>query len=80
MRITPHASNEEIISLVVVNAQNISISGGILHIQNRHMRLIRVSTNEPLADIFTKALPFPQFEKCLVLVGLMGGDLKPKGP
>ena len=47
-------------------------------IQNRHMRLIRVSTDEQLADIFTMALPFPQFEKCLM--GLMGGDLKPKGP
>ncbi len=47
-------------------------------LQNRHMRLIRVPTDEQLADIFTKALPFPQFERCLM--GLMSGDLKPKGP
>jgi hypothetical protein len=45
-------------------------------IQSRHMRLIRVPTDEQLADIFTKALPFPQFERCLM--GLMSGDLKPK--
>ncbi len=43
-------------------------------IQNRHMRLIRVPTDKQLADIFTKALPFPQFGRCLM--GLMSGDLK----
>ena len=61
-------------------AKHINIRKHFAHeaIQNRHMRLIRVSTDEQLADIFTKALPFPQFEKCLM--GLMGGDLKPKGP
>ncbi len=61
-------------------AKHINIRKHFAHeaIQNRHTRLIRVSTDEQLADIFTKALPFPQFEKCLM--GLMGGDLKPKGP
>ncbi len=61
-------------------AKHIDIRKRFAHeaIQNRHMRLIRVSTDEQLADIFTKALPFPQFERCLM--GLMGGNLKPKGP
>jgi hypothetical protein len=61
-------------------AKHIDILKHFAHeaIQNRHMRLIRVSTDEQLADIFTKALPFPQFERCLM--GLMSGDLKPKGP
>ena len=59
-------------------AKHIDIRKHFAHeaIQNRHMRLIRVSTAEQLADIFTKPLPFPQFEKCLM--GLMGGN--PKGP
>ncbi len=50
-------------------------------IQNSHMLLIRVPTDEQLADIFTKAflaLLFPQIQKCLM--GLMGGVLKQKGP
>ncbi len=47
-------------------------------IQNSHMRLIRVPTDEQLPDIFTKALPCPQFARCLM--GLMGGDLKQKRP
>ncbi len=61
-------------------AKNIDIRKHFAHevIQNRHMRLIRVPTDEQLADIFAKELPFPQFERCLM--GLMGGDLKPKGP
>ncbi len=61
-------------------AKHIDIRKHFAHeaIQKRHMRLIRVSTDEQLADIFTKALPFPQFERCLM--GLMGGDLKPRGP
>ena len=61
-------------------AKHIDIRKHFAHeaIQNRHMRLIRVSTDEQFADIFTKALPFPQFERCLM--GLIGGDLKPKGP
>ncbi len=61
-------------------AKHIDIRKHFAHdaIQNRHMRLIRVPTDEQLADIFTKALPVPQFERCLM--GLMGGDLKPKGP
>ena len=61
-------------------AKHIDIRKHFAHeaIQNRHTRLIRVSTDEQLADIFTKALPFPQFKRCLM--GLMGGNLKPKGP
>ncbi len=61
-----------------VAAKHIDIRKHFAHeaIQNRHMRLIRVWTDEQLADIFTRALPFPQFEKCLM--GLMGGN--PKGP
>ena len=47
-------------------------------IQNRHMRLIRVSTKDQLADIFTKALPLPHFESCVE--GLMRGAKAPKGP
>ncbi len=81
MRITPRALNGEIILLVVVTrerAKHIDIRKhfAIEAIQNRQMRLIRVSTDEQLADIITKALPFPQFEKCLM--GLMRGN--PKGP
>ncbi len=49
-------------------AKHIDIRKHFAHetIQNRHMRLIRVSTDEQLADIFTKALPYPQFERCLM--------------
>jgi hypothetical protein len=61
-------------------AKHIDIRKHFAHevIQNRHMRLIRVATDEQLADIFSKALPFPQFKRCQM--GLMIGDLKPKGP
>ncbi len=85
MRITPHALNGEIMSLVVVNVQSISISTSTSHTKSSSTATCdssgfqrRVPTEEQLADIFTKALPFPQFERCLM--GLMGGDLKPKGP
>jgi hypothetical protein len=40
-------------------------------IQNRHIRLIRVSTSDRLADIFTKALPLSRFER--YVEGLMRG-------
>ncbi len=61
-------------------AKHIDISKHFAHevIQNRHMSPIRVPTDEQLADIFTKPLPFPQFERCRM--GLMSGDLKPNGP
>ncbi len=61
-------------------AKHIDIHKHLAHevIQNRQMRVIRVPTDEHWADIFTKALPFPQFEQCLM--GLMGGDLNPKLP
>ncbi len=47
-------------------------------IQNHHIRHFRVPTGEQLTDIFTEAIPFPQFERCLM--GLIGGDMKPTGP
>ncbi len=52
-------------------AKHIDIRKHFAHevIQNRHMRLIRVPMDEQFADIFTKALPFPQFERCQM--GLM---------
>ena len=61
-------------------AKHIDIRKHFAHevIQNHHMLLIRVPTDEQLADIFTKVLPFPQLEQCLM--GLMSGDLKQKGP
>ncbi len=61
-------------------AKHIEIRKYFLHevIQNRHMLLIRGQTGERLTDIFSKALPFPQFERCLI--GLMGGDMKQRGP
>ncbi len=45
-------------------AKHIDIRKHFAHedIQNPHMRLIRVPTDEQMADIFTKALRFPQFE------------------
>ena len=60
-------------------AKHIDIRKHFAHevIQNRHMRLIRVSTSDQLADVFTKALPLPQFERCVL--GLMRGPV-PKGP
>jgi hypothetical protein len=59
-------------------AKHIDIRKHFAHevIQNSHMRLISVPTDEQLADIFTKASPFLQFERCLM--GLMSGDLKLK--
>ncbi len=63
-------------------AKHIDILKHFAHevIQNRHIRLIRLPTDEQLAEIFTvtKELPFPQFERCLMR--LMSGGLKPKGP
>jgi hypothetical protein len=61
-------------------AKRIDIRKHFAHevIQNRHMRLISVPTDEQLADIFTKALPFSQFERFLMRP--TSGDLKPKGP
>ena len=60
-------------------AKHIDIRKHFAHevIQNRHMRLIRVSTTDQLADIFTKALPMIHFERCVR--GLMCGP-DPKGP
>ena len=46
-------------------AKHIDIRKHFAHevIQNHHLRLIRVPTDEQLAAIFTKALPCPQFER-----------------
>jgi hypothetical protein len=76
MRITPHVLNGEIIS-GREHAKHIDNRKYFAHevIQNWHNR---VPTGEQLGDIFTKALSFPQFERCLM--GIMSGDLKPKGP
>ncbi len=67
----PHVNHGKMASLI--DAHEV-----IQYTEYSHMRLIRVPTDEQLADIFTKALPFPQFEQCLM--GLMGGNLEPKGP
>ncbi len=80
MRTIPHASNGKYTTGGRERAKHIDIHKHYAHevIQNRHMRLIRTPTDEQLADIFTKELPFPQFEQCLM--GLMSGDLKSKRP
>ena len=48
-------------------AKHIDIRKHFAHetIQNREMRLIKVDTTEQLADLFTKALPYPQFLACI---------------
>ena len=60
-------------------AKHIDISKHFAHeaIQNRHMGLIKVGTDDQMADILTKALPFPAFERCVE--GVMRGarDLEP---
>ncbi len=60
--------------------KHINISKHFAHevLQNQHMRLIRVPPGDQLADIFTKVLTFLLFGHSLI--GLMGGNLKPKGP
>jgi hypothetical protein len=50
----------------------------VIHTGIRHMQLIRVPTDEQLADNFINVLPLLQFERCLM--GPMGGSLKPKRP
>ena len=47
-------------------------------IQNRHMRIIKVGTDYQMADILTKALPFPAFMRCVE--GVMRGAMAPKVP
>ena len=61
-------------------AKHIDISKHFAHevIQNRHMQLIKVGTNNQMLDILTKALPFPAFELCVE--GVMRGAMAPKGP
>jgi hypothetical protein len=46
-------------------------------IQNRHMRLIRASAHDQLADIFTNVLPLPYFQRC---VEVLMRRPNPKGP
>ena len=48
-------------------AKHIDIRKHFAHevIQNQEMRLIKVDTSLQLADIFTKPLPYPQFQACI---------------
>ena len=46
-------------------------------IQNRHTQLIKVGTDDQMAEIFTKALLFPAFKRCVE--GVMRGAMAPKG-
>jgi hypothetical protein len=48
-------------------AKHIDIRKHFAHevIQNQEMRLIKVDTSLQLAEIFTKPLPFPQFQACI---------------
>ena len=61
-------------------AKHIDIRKHFAHeaIQNRHMRLIKVGTDNQMADVLTKALPFPAFMRCVE--GVMRGAMAPKGP
>ena len=61
-------------------AKHIDIRKHFAHeaIQNRHMRLIKVGTDDQMADVLTKALPFPAFMRCVE--GVMRGAMAPKGP
>ncbi len=62
------------------HAKHIDIRKRFAHeaIQNRQMRLIEVGTDDQMADILTKALPFPAFERCVE--GFVRGAMAPKGP
>ena len=48
-------------------AKHIDIRKHFAHevIQNQEMLLIKVDTTKQLADIFTKPLPYPQFQACI---------------
>jgi hypothetical protein len=48
-------------------AKHIDIRKHFAHevIQNRQMRLIKVDTSKQIADMFTKALPYPRFKACI---------------
>ena len=61
-------------------AKHIDIRKQFAHeaIQNRHMRLIKVGTDDHIADILPKALPFPAFER--FVEGVMRDAMAPKGP
>jgi hypothetical protein len=58
-------------------AKHIDISMQFAHgaIQNGHLRLIRVSTTQQLADIFTKSIHLPQWEACIT--SILGGKWVP---
>jgi hypothetical protein len=71
MKTTQHASNGETTSLADASVAHEAI-------QNRHMRLIKVGTDDQMADVLTKALPFPAFMQCVE--GVMRGAMAPKGP
>ena len=61
-------------------AKHIDIRKHFAHeaIQNRHMRLIKVGTDDQMADVLTKVLPFPAFMRCVE--GVMRVAMAPKGP
>jgi hypothetical protein len=71
-------------------AKHIDIRKHFAHevIQNQQMRLIKVDTSLQLADIFTKPLPYPQFQACIqgILRSKIGVDSdtgvvrRPKAP
>jgi hypothetical protein len=48
-------------------AKHIDIQKHFAHeaVQNGHIRLVRVSTDRQLADVFTKSLHTPQFTACV---------------
>ena len=62
------------------HAKHIDMSKLFAHeaFRNRHMRRIKVGTDDQMADILTKALLFPAFERCVE--GVMRGAMAPKGP
>lgn len=61
-------------------AKHIDIRKHFAHevIQNREMRLIKIDTTGQLADIFTKALPYPLFSACIQ--GILQNRDGPKTP
>ena len=61
-------------------AKHIDIHKHFAHedIHNRHVRLIKVGTDDLMADIPTKALLIPAFERCVE--GVMRGVMALKGP
>ncbi len=61
-------------------AKHIDISKHFAHeeIPNWHLLLIKVGTNDQMADILTQALLFPAFKRCVD--SIMRGAMALKGP